>query len=171
MLGARVLGYLRRHRVPEADAEELVTDVWMKFLGSHYDGQARPVVWLWTIVQSVWVDWARARASQKRGGSGEERLEVEVDAQTLEALADAVQAPNAPGWLRLCLERAAWQLEQDDPNRAHVLWLWYSGQSATEIAIVFGAKPPPNAKQEAAARNRVLEATRRARAYFEHCKE
>lgn len=170
-LGSRVMGYLRRHRVPEGDAEELLTDVWMKLLRSRYDGQTRPVVWLWTVVQSVLVDWARERGAQKRGGSGEDRLEVQVDDDTLEVLIQSLESPHTPGWLKLCIARAAHQLEQDDPNRAHVLWLWFSGQSAADIAVVFGASPPPSAKQETAARNRVLEATRKARDYFAHCKD
>lgn len=170
-LGSRINGYMRRHRVPEADAEELVSEVWVKFLRSRYDGQTRPVVWLWTIVQSVLVDWARERSAQKRGGAGEDRLEIQVDEDTLDVLINSTESPNAPGWLKLCIERAAHQLELDDPNRAHVLWLWYSGQSAADIAVVFGANPPPTSKQETAARNRVLEATRKAREYFQHCKE
>lgn len=170
-LGSRVLGYLRRHRVPDQDAEELVTDIWMKFLCSRYEEQVRPVVWLWMIARSVLIDWVRARTSQKRAGADGDALEIELDAQTLETIAHAAETADAPAWLRLCIERAARQLELDDPNRAHVLWLWYSGQSAAEIAVVFGAKPPPNAKQEAAARNRVLEAVRKARAYFQHCKD
>jgi DNA-directed RNA polymerase specialized sigma24 family protein len=170
-LGSRLISYFRRHRVPEADAEELVSEVWIKFLRSRYDGQTRPVVWLWTIVQSVLVDWARERSAQKRGGSGEDRLEVQVDEDAFEVLINATESPNTPGWLKLCIERAAHQLEQDDPSRSHVLWLWYSGQSAADIAVVFGAPPPPTPKQETAARNRVLEATRKAREYFQHCKE
>lgn len=167
----RVLGFLRRHRVPEDDAQELVLDIWIKFIRSPYDGRTQPVVWFWGVVQSVLVDWARERSALKRGGAGEERLEVRVDDDTLEVIINALEGTNTPAWLKLCIERAAHQLEQDDPNRAHVLWLWFSGHSAADIAVVFGATPPPSTKQETAARNRVLEATRKARDYFGHCKD
>ncbi|QIL73085.1 sigma-70 family RNA polymerase sigma factor [Diaphorobacter sp. HDW4B] len=170
-LGSRVMGFLRRHRVPESDAEELLSDVWMKFIRSRCDEQIRPVVWLWTIVQSVLVDWVRERGALKRGGSGQERLEVLLNDDVLDVMVESIESAETPGWLKLCIERAAHQLERDDPNRAHVLWLWYSGQSAADIAVVFGASPPPTPKQETAARNRVLEATRKARDYFEHCRD
>jgi len=52
-----------------------------------------------------------------------------------------------------------------------VLWLWYRGHSAAEIAVIYGATPPPNEKQETAARNRVLVSTRKAREYFQHCRD
>lgn len=170
-LGQRMQRYFQYHRVPPDDAEELVTDVWMKFLGSRYDGRTRPVVWMWTIANSVLVDWARARSAQRRGGSGQDRIEIHLDEETLAIVIDQTASIESPGWLKLCIQRAAHQLECDDPNRAHVLWLSYRGYSAAEIALVFGAAPPPTAKQETAARNRVLEAIRKARGYFEHCKE
>jgi DNA-directed RNA polymerase specialized sigma24 family protein len=171
-LGRRVIAYLRRHRVPEADAEELVSDVWIKFLQNPCDDRMRPVVWLWTMVQSVLVDWARERGALKRGGSGEARLEVELnDEAFVERLMEGMESPQAPAWLKLCIERAAHQLELDDPSRAHVLWLWYRGHSAAEIAVIYGATPPPSDKQETAARNRVLVATRKARDYFQHCRD
>lgn len=170
-MGSRVEGFFRRHRVPQDDAEELVSDVWVKFLGSRYDNQIPPIAWFWRIVRSVLLDWVRQRDAQKRGGSGEDRLPIEVDEETLEILINSVESGNAPAWLKLCIERAAHKLEQDDPNRSHVLWLWFSGHSAADIAVVFGADPPPTDKQETAARNRVLEATRKARDYFAHCKD
>lgn len=170
-LGSRILGFLRRHRVPEADAEELVSDVCMKLLGSPCPAEVRPVVWLWTVVNSVLVDWARKRGAQKRGGAGEDALEVRVDEETQDVLIESQIAPDTPPWLKLCVERAAHELQVQDPNRAHVLYLSFHGHSAAEVAVVFGAKPPPTKQQETAARNRVLEAMKKARDFFSHCKE
>lgn len=170
-LGSRILGFLRRHRVPEADAEELVNDVCMKLLTSPCPANVRPVVWLWTVVNSVLVDWARKRGARKRGGAGEDALEVRVDEETQEVLIESQIAPDAPPWLRLCVERAAHELQVQDPNRAHVLYLSFHGHSAADVAVVFGATPPPTKQQETAARNRVLEAVRKARDFFAHCKE
>ena len=117
------------------------------------------------------IDWARDRNALKRGGKGEDRLQVELDEETLEVLIGAIESTAAPAWLKLCIERAAHQMQVDDPNRANVLWLWYRGHSAAEIAVIYGASPPPSEKQEIAARNRVLAATRKARDYFQHCKD
>lgn len=170
-LGNRVQAYLLRHRVPAADAEELVSDVWIKFMQSPCPANTRPVVLLWSVVHSVLVDWVRQRDALKRGGKGQERLQVEVDEDTFELHLNALESNQTPAWLKLCIERAAHALQQADPNRAHVLWLWYRGHTAAEIALVYGAKPPPSAPQESAARSRVLEAMRKARVFFQHCQD
>lgn len=170
-MAPRLNHYFVTRGVPLADAEELVSDVWIRLLQSCYDGRAKPVVWLWTVVHSVHIDWARARQAQSRGGVGAERREIHVDEETMEVLANTVAASTPPAWLKLCIERAAHAMEQEDPNRAHVLWLWYRGHSASDIAVMFGAEPPPSLKQETAARNRVLEATRKAKQFFEHCRD
>lgn len=170
-LGSRILSFLRRHRVPEADAEELVSDICLKLLSSPCPSGVRPVVWLWTVVNSVLVDWARKRGAKKRGGAGEDALEVRVDEATQEVLIEAQIAPDAPPWLKLCVERATHELHLQDPNRAHVLYLSFQGYSAAEVAVVFGAEPPPSKQQENAARNRVLEAMKKARDFFSHCQE
>ena len=170
-LAPRLSHYFITRGVLPADAEELVSDVWIRLLQSRYDGRAKPIVWLWTIVHSVHIDWARARQAQSRGGVGEDRREMQLDEDGMDVLANTVSGSETPAWLKLCIERAAHEMEQQDPKRAHVLWLWYRGHSAAEIAIMFGAEPPPSVKQETAARNRVLEATRKAKVFFEHCRE
>lgn len=170
-LGSRMKGNLRRHGVPEEDAEELVDDIWMRFIQTCRNIRVPAVVWLWTNARSILVEWVRAKGALKRGGRGESRLEVRVDDEALDVIIEAMEAPNVPGWLKLCVERAAHLLEHEDPNRAHVLWLWFTGHSAADIAVVFGATPPPTPEQETAARGRVFEATRKARKYFAHCND
>ena len=175
-LGMRMQRYFQRHRVPLDDAQELVNDVWMKFISSPFEGRTRAVVWLWTVAGSVLLDWIRSQGAEKRGRSLKSGEAVEVTGLDDEAWdmltnqADA-QIEQSQPWVKLCVDRAMEQLAKDDPRRAHVLWLWYQGWSAEEVAVYFGAPPPPTKKQETAARNRVLEATRKAREYFAHCKE
>lgn len=173
-LHTRMLRYLQRHRVPPDDAQELVTDVWMKFMTSRFDGQTRAVVWLWTVAGSVLLDWVRAQKAEKRGRALSGAVEVSgLDDVAWDMAVNQfdIEIEQSQPWVKLCVDRAMLQLTQDDPRRAHVLWLWYQGWSAQELAVEHGAKPPPTKKQETAARNRVLEATRKAKEYFSHCKE
>jgi DNA-directed RNA polymerase specialized sigma24 family protein len=171
-LAGRMQRYFERHRVPSGEAEELVSDVWLRFIASSFDGRTRAIVWLWTVARSVLLDWVRAQSAQSRGRAlGSDAIEITMDDESWELVDKQNAAAVTPGWLKLCVERAIHQLELDDPKRAHVLWLWHQGWSAEEVAVHYGAAPPPTDKQKTAARNRVLEATRKARDYFEHCKE
>ena len=173
-LHTRMLRYLQRHRVPLDDAQELVTDVWMKFMNSRFEGETRAVVWLWTVASSVLLDWVRAQKAEKRGRALSGAVEVSgLDDVAWDMAVNQfdIETEQSQPWVKLCVDRAMLQLSQDDPRRAHVLWLWYQGWSAQELAVEYRAKPPPNKQQETAARNRVLEATRKAKTYFSHCKE
>jgi DNA-directed RNA polymerase specialized sigma24 family protein len=171
-LAGRMQRYFERHRVSRSEAEELVSDVWLRFIASSFDGRTRAVVWLWTVARSVLLDWVRAQGAQSRGrGPGASALEITLEDDAWALVENQNAAAVTPGWLKLCVERAIHQLEQDDPGRAHVLWLWHQGWSADEVAIHFGAPPPPSEKQRTAARNRVLDATRKARDYFSHCRD
>lgn len=173
-LHTRMLRYLQRHRVPPDDAQELVTDVWMKFMNSRFDGQTRAVVWLWTVAGSVLLDWVRRQKTEKRGRAPNGAVEVSgLDEVAWDMAMDQfdLETEQSQPWVKLCVDRAMLQFSKDDPRRAHVLWLWYQGWSAKELAVEYGAKPPPTQNQETAARNRVLEATRKAKDYLAHCKE
>lgn len=173
-LHTRMLRYMQRHRVPHDDAQELVTDVWMKFMASRFEGETRAVVWLWVVANSVLLDWVRAQKAEKRGRALNGAVEVSgLDDVAWDMAVNQfdIETEQSQPWVKLCVDRAMLQLSQDDPRRAHVLWLWYQGWSAQELAIEHGAKPPPTKQQETAARNRVLEATRKAKDYFSHCKE
>lgn len=173
-LHTRMLRYFQRHRVPPDDAQELVTDVWMKFMNSRFEGETRAVVWLWVVANSVLLDWVRAQKAEKRGRALNGAVEVSgLDDVAWDMAVNQfdIETEQSQPWVKLCVDRAMLQLSQDDPRRAHVLWLWYQGWSAQELAVEYGAKPPPTKQQEAAARNRVLEATRKAKDYFSHCKE
>ncbi|MES2938478.1 MAG: sigma factor [Pseudomonadota bacterium] len=171
-LTTRVQRYFERHRVPADQAEELVSETWLKLVTSRFDGGTREIVWLWTVAKTVLLDWVRRTQAQRRSGTREERaMEVQMDDDGWALLAASVAGAQAPAWTTLCIERAAWQFEQDEPRRAEVLRFSCEQWSAEEIAMYYGAEPPVTDKQKTAARNRVLDAMKRARGYFEHCRE
>jgi DNA-directed RNA polymerase specialized sigma24 family protein len=171
-LTKRVQRYFERHRVPEAQAEELVTEVWLKLLTSQFEGRTRAIVWLWTVAGSVLLDWvAKTKAESRVGADASRPVEVAVDEDTWGLISESVAATHTPPWLKLCLERAAFVFEKEEPRRAEVLRFSCEKWSAEEIALYYGATPPVTAKQQTAARNRVLDAVKRARSYFAHCKD
>lgn len=164
----RVTRYFLRHRIPPEVAEELTNDLWLKLVTSRFDGRTRPVVWMWKIGRSLMIDWIRHEAAEKRGRSAQGDLD---DDKWLE-LMESVPGMSMPGWIRLCIERAIWQLEQDDPARAEVLRMVFEGWTDVEIAIYYGADPDTlSKKQQTAARDRVYRARKRAQEYFADCKD
>lgn len=164
----RVTRYFLRHRIPPEVAEELTNDLWLKLVTSRFDGRTRPVVWMWKIGRSLMIDWIRHEAAEKRGRAAQGDLD---DDKWLE-LMESVPSLSMPGWIRLCIERAIWQLEQDDPARAEVLRMVFEGWTDVEIAIYYGADPDTlSKKQQTAARDRVYRARKRAQEYFADCKD
>lgn len=164
----RVTRYFLRHRIPPEVAEELTNDLWLKLVTSRFDGRTRPVVWMWKIGRSLMIDWIRREAAEKRGRAAQGDLD---DDEWLE-LMESVPSMSMPGWIRLCIERAIWQLEQDDPARAEVLRMVFEGWTDVEIAIYYGADPDTlSKKQQTAARDRVYRARKRAQEYFADCKD
>jgi DNA-directed RNA polymerase specialized sigma24 family protein len=171
-LSKRLQRYYERHGVPPAQAEELVSDAWLKLVNSQFRGETRAIVWVWKIAGSVLLDWVERNAAARRAGSADQpAAEVQVDDEAWSFIAESAAAPQAPAWLSLCIERAAFLFEREEPRRAEVLRFSCEGWSAEEIAAYYGAPPHPSEKQKTAARNRVLDAVKRARGYFAHCKE
>lgn len=158
-----IMGFLRRHHVSDAEAKELVINVFLKMLHNPCPRDVNPAVWLWSLVNSVLMDWKRSAYWNSKKEESSPQI-TDIDPDTL-------PSSESPHWLKLCVERAAHELQVQDPNRAHVLYLSFHGHSAAEIAVIFGAKPPPSKEQETAARNRVLVAMKKARDFFAHCKE
>ena len=66
-LNRRVRAYFVRHKVHEHAAEELVSDLWLKLIQSKYDGDTRPVVWMWIVARTVMLDWHRRENAEIRG--------------------------------------------------------------------------------------------------------
>jgi RNA polymerase sigma-70 factor, ECF subfamily len=152
-LGKRLERYFVRHRVAEAEAEELVWEVWLRVLQGNYRGDARPVIWIWTIARNLMLDHHRAR-----------RPEVQCDDEGWDALLGRLPAPGIAAWVRLCIQRALAQFELDHPERAEVLRMVAEEWSAQEIGAVFGCSA-------GAARDRSFRARELARGYLAECQE
>lgn len=171
-LSKRLQRYYERHGVPSAQAEELVGDAWLKLVSSSFRGETRAIVWIWKIAGSVLLDWVDRHDAARRAGTVDRPVaEMQMDDDGWAHIAASAPAPQPPAWLSFCIERAAFLFECEEPRRAEVLRLSCEGWSAEEIAVYYGATPPPSDKQKTAARNRVLDAAKRARGYFAHCKE
>ncbi|MCB1927652.1 MAG: sigma-70 family RNA polymerase sigma factor [Rhodocyclaceae bacterium] len=167
-MNRRVFRYFCRHRVDQQTAEELVNDLWMKIYDARDKPPDRPGVWLWTLARHMVVDWLRERTAEKRG----EGREIAMDDDAWKSVVETHPASTLPSWVRICLERASWQFEQDDPARAEVLRLVAEGWTDSEIAVYYGADPDKiTDKQRGAARDRAYQARKRAREYFAECKE
>lgn len=169
----RLQGYFRNNRVGEAEAEELASEVVLNFI-TQPPRDCPAEVWLWKLARNELIDWARRRAAQSRGGNAEGgAIETAFDADAWLAVQESVAGDTElPAWVRNCVQRAAAQLEKDEPGTAQVLLFKAQGWSAREIAIYYGAPEAKVSKaDEGAARDRVYRACQLAREYFQHCKE
>ena len=160
--------YFVRHRVPEATAEELTNDVWLKVLTHPHPGLVRPAAWVRTIARNVLIDWVRMQSAEMRGND----VTVALDSDAWSTLLETAGSGKPPAWVRLCIERAAWQMEQDDPVRFELLAMIVDGWETRDIAIYEGADPENiSVKILGAIRDRVDQVRIKARSYFAECKE
>lgn len=153
LMGRKIERYFIRHKVPEQDAEELVWDVWLKLLSSVFRGETRPAVWIWVIARSILVSFHRR-----------ERPEISFDDDGWDALLSTHASSHLPEWVRICIERALFQFEQDHPERTEILRMVAEEWSAREIGKFLGCN-------EGAARDRVFRTRERVRGYLEECVE
>ncbi|MES2298061.1 MAG: hypothetical protein V4582_13535 [Pseudomonadota bacterium] len=172
-LGRRITRYLERHRVSEADAEEMLGDIIYKFIMSEVTGtgQCSAIAFLWTIVERVLIDWVRRRDALCRG-AGE--TEVLVDEATwLRLIETTVGQFSVPDWVKDCVQRAAALFQHEKPRQAELLLLYAQGHSHRELAIIILGADPENVTdhQEKAAKSRVHHACKLAREYFKNCLE
>lgn len=166
-MAGRLRRYFERHSVPTDQAEELVSEAILKLISSEYRGETRAIVWVWKVAGSVLLDWVDRQKTLKSGRGAEQGFDDSAWAGIFESVAGS----DPPAWLVLCVQRAAFQFERDEPRRSQVLRMCCEGWSAEEVAVYFGAKPPVNDKQKTAARTRMYDATQHARRYFEHCRD
>lgn len=169
----RLQAFFRNNKVSEAEAEELASEVVLNFI-TQPPRDCPAEVWLWTLARNELIDWARRRAAQSRGGRAEGGpMEAAFDAEAWLAVQETVAGDTElPAWVRNCVQRAAAQLQRDEPGVAQVLLFKAQGWSAREIAVFYGAPPDKVSKaDEGAARDRVYRACQTARDYFQHCKE
>jgi DNA-directed RNA polymerase specialized sigma24 family protein len=173
-LGQRILRSLKWQGVPEADAEELLADIVLKFVSSAVTVQhsLSSIAFLWLIAKNVQLDWFRKQHALMRGGSFSE---VTLDEDEWEAVFQ--QGPfeiSQPPWVVSAVHRACAMFQRERPHLAEVLLLYAQGFSCREIAcIVNGIIDPAKVtlKQEQAAKSRVHHAVKVAQDYFQECKE
>lgn len=176
-LGRRIMSHFVRHRVPEAEAEELMADVVFKFIGSGVNGshESSAIALLWAIVGNVLIDWSRRRVAQRRGGQTEGGyMEVSLDDEAWESLLDTTHSGlDLPHWIKSCVHRAAAFFQHEKPQQADLLLRHAQGYSSRELAaMVFGIDVGSvSLQQENAAKSRIHHACKLAREYFQECKE
>ncbi len=170
-LYGRLKPYFRRKRMADADIEDLISETWIKLSRANFDGRTRAIVWVLIVARSAWLDKVRKKdpLAERPSGSGDD--ELDGDQEEWDAAPATGLAAYFPPWARLCVQRATAQFEHDHPGRAVFLRMKVEGWSAGEIAVYLGASPPPSARQEATARERLSHALKTAREYFAHSKE
>jgi hypothetical protein len=158
----------------EEDAEDNLFAVIERFTKSNPDGRTSGLTWLNLMIDGQALDFHRRRRADKRGGgdieesfyTAEDELRTDVEgAQPLYGSAN-----QRPG-LDDCMERAAEAFEREDPINARMLRFVAQDLDNAELAIEYGAKPPPSEQQIKNIRQRKYHALKQARAYFEPCKE
>ena len=152
-LGRKLQRYFERHRVPEADAEQMVWDVWVKLLKDGFRGETRPVVWIWILARNLLRDFFRRQ-----------RPEVLLDDEGWESVLQALPAASLPEGLGDCIERATAQFELDHPERAQIMRMICEQWTGRAIGEVLGCS-------ENAARDRVYRTRTILREYLEECRE
>lgn len=170
-LYGRLKAYFRRRRVPDADVEDLIAETLFKLSRAKFEGRTLAIVWIYRVANSVWLDKVRKKDPLARRPSVSGDDEFDGDQKEWDTTPDSSLAAYFPPWARLCVQRATAQFEHDHPDRAMLLRMKVEGWSASEIAVYLGATPPPSARQEATARERLSHAIKTAREYFAHCKE
>lgn len=159
-LGRTLQRYFERHKVPQAEAEELVWTVWLKVDQNVSNGKlelrGRAVVWLWTVARNLLI-------SYHRGDSG---VEVNFDDSGWGNIERATPdvARSGPAWIKLCIERGLAEFVADHPERGEVVRMLVEEWSAAEVGAFFGCS-------EGAARDRVYQTRKRVVEYIKHCKD
>jgi RNA polymerase sigma factor (TIGR02999 family) len=125
--------YMRRERRSHTlQATELVNEAFLRLVGArhvHWQDRAHFVGIAARLMRQVLVDHARARGSQKRGGSAER---IPMDDARMEA--------TAPRWLDLVdLNRALDAFSSIDARRSQIVELrYFGGLTLEETAAVLG---------------------------------
>lgn len=153
LLGRRLERYFMHHKVRSEDAEELVWQVWLKVCTNELRDEGRAAVWIWVIARNLLISYHRAL-----------RPEVHFDDEDWQLLLERQAAVQAPGWLRLCIERALHRFGQDHPERGEMLRFLAEEWSAREIGAFLGCN-------EGAARDRLYRTRQKVAPYLAECRE
>jgi len=169
--GSRLIRYLHNHaRVDEHQAEDLATQALLSFIDAPPEHAEAAPAYLYSVARSKAIDHVRKVTAQRRGGG---RAEVALDEEDFIVLLDTQHGySDMPAWVRDCVQKAAYVMQQQDPERFMVLQMVYEDWPAEDIAVYFGADPQNvSTRQKTAARDRKYQARQSARQYFEHCQE
>ena len=155
--------YFRSQRLGDAEAEDLVQDVFVKVVRSCGDfrGEARADTWLWAIARNSLMSRFRARLPDMP-------LD-DLDLDQLCATNPALQAapPDAPasGGVDDCVQRGIARFGTDFPDRARAIgFLVIEEWSVEDIARALGRTP-------GATREFLSQCRKKLRPYIEDCLE
>jgi len=155
--------YFRAQRLGDADAEDLVQDVFVKVVRAcgEFRGEARADTWLWAIARNSLI-------SRLRGRLPDVPLE-DLDLDQLCAANPALQAaaPDAapPGGVDDCVQQGIVRFGADFPDRARAItFLVIEEWSVEDIAHALGRTP-------GATREFLSQCRKKLQPYIEHCIE
>lgn len=155
--------YFRSQRLNDAEAEDLVQDVFVKVVRACGDfrGEARADTWLWAIARNSLISRFRARLPDMP-------LD-DIDLDQLCAADPALQAapPDAPapGGVDDCVQRGIARFGDDFPDRARAIgFLVIEEWSVEDIARALGRTP-------GATREFLSQCRKKLRPYIEDCLE
>lgn len=175
--------YFMRHGVPEAQAEELTMEVWIKLLKGKYETRDNAFALICGAARSVLIDHIRLRHTAKNSAGGMKdagSAEVSVDEELWDLTAQATPGMYADLELRDCIQKKMHQFASTHPGRAQLIEYVAEGLSYLEIAtLIFGEAVKAGgqaAKKETdkminRVRNRIEEARKQARVLFQECQD
>ena len=150
--------YFVRHRVLEAEAEELVQEVFIRVLRGcdSYRGEAPPAVWFWTIARNTMISYHRAQRPEQRAADFD-------DADGFEQWLENQPGADSPAWLRECLQRQLARFEVDHPQRAECITaVVMRDWGIDELAAFLG-------RSLAATKEYLSQCRKKLRAYLDEC--
>jgi len=175
--------YFMRHGVPEAQAEELTMEVWIKLLKGQYETRDNAFALICGAARSVLVDHIRYRHTAKNSAGGMKNAgsaELSLDEDLWDLTAQAAPGVYADLELRDCIQKKMHQFASTHPGRAQLIEYVAEGLSYLEIAtLIFGEAVMAGgeaAKKETTqminrVRNRIEEARKQARMLFQECQD
>lgn len=160
-LTARVQRYFMRKGASEVLAEDLTVDTWMKLLKSRFEGRTRPIVWLWKVAKSVWIDHLRKQGAEMRGDN-----EVPMDPEDFNVAVEKSTDMAAPDHTAaIDMQRLLEAFSTRSPEDAEILDLKVQGFEDQEIAETLGFKGG------SAIRDRILRARNRFKQFYAEFQE
>ena len=155
--------YFRSQRLGDAEAEDLVQDVFVKVVRACGDfrGEARADTWLWAIARNSLISRFRARLPDMPLDD----IDLDQLCATNPALQAAPPDAPAPGGVDDCVQRGIARFGTDFPDRARAIgFLVIEEWSVEDIARALGRTP-------GATREFLSQCRKKLRPYIEDCLE